>query len=97
MADDNHKYSTQEAVNILAQSGALLTGNNGGVIITDTAAHPGLSCCGLYAITATVIAAMTVVGYTGSLATLTIPAGQTVKVQFTSITLTSGSCICYNN
>jgi hypothetical protein len=76
-----------------------LLGQNGGVIIPDTNAHTGLSC---FAIKAqgvdVVINTMTLAaGWTGSMAAVTIKAGDVCHVGFTAVTLTSGTAMLYNN
>jgi hypothetical protein len=75
-----------------------LAGQKGGVLITDTNAHTG----NFMAIAAldvdAVISAMTLAsGWTGSMVGQIIPAGTSIVIGFTSVTLSSGSAIAYSN
>lgn len=77
---------------------AKLLGQNGGTIITDTDPHTGLNCYAIQAITDVVISAMTLKPeFTGSMSGVTIKAGTNIMIAFTSLTLTSGTAIVYNN
>jgi len=76
--------------------------DDGGVIISDgdTDAHTPASgyseFYGIVALTEVVVSAATMhASWTGTLAGETIPAGAALPVRFTSITLTSGSLVCF--
>jgi hypothetical protein len=76
---------------------AKLLGQNGGKIVNDTNPH-SVDCYAIHAITDVVISAMTLgAAFSGSMSGITIKAGDTVMIAFTSITLTSGTAIVYNN
>jgi hypothetical protein len=67
-------------------------GRNGGIFITDTAAHTG----SFVAITAVAAAVADLVGnIDGTLTSVPIPVGTTIGGRYTSITLASGKVIAY--
>lgn len=71
-----------------------LMGERGGVVITGTSAVTGdFGAIQFYE--ESVINAITMPDFTGSLASETIPAGTIIYGKVTSITLTSGACIAY--
>lgn len=63
---------------------------------TDTAAVTGINVRQIQCITETVFSALTRTGATGSLATVTIPAGTVLFGPFTAYTLTSGVVAAYD-
>lgn len=76
----------------------LAMGRMGGVIIADANAHTGLNCGALQVIGAAVISSITLKSnWVGSLNGATLAAGTLLRIQFTAITLTSGSVIAYND
>lgn len=72
-----------------------LMGENGGTYITGTGATNG-NFQAYQALTATVIASMTSARISGTLTSISVPAGSIIYGHFTSITLTSGTGIAYN-
>ncbi len=68
----------------------------GGVYITDTAAHPG-DFNYIKALGATVIATLVSSNLTGTLTAIPLASGEFIEGRFSSITLTSGKVIAYNN
>ena len=71
-------------------------GQNGGKYVTDTSANTG-SFQAVFAHTTTVISAMTSPNITGTLTSITVPAGSTYYCgKATSITLASGTATLYN-
>lgn len=93
------QQSTDEATMTAFQTDLdRLAGQKGGVLITDTAAHAGSFMAIAALETDVVIAAMTLAsGWTGSMVGRTIPAGTSIVIGFTSVTLVSGSAIAYSN
>ncbi len=75
---------------------AKMVGATGGIVIDDTSIVTG-DFFAIHAISDTVIDEVILDSalYTGSIDGLTIKAGDTVLIRFTSITLTSGECIVY--
>ena len=74
-----------------------ILGLYGGTVISDIIAHNGLNCGKITAVTAVVISAITLgTGWTGTLAGITMAAGTSLEIPFTSITLTSGTAALYN-
>lgn len=89
-------WSTIEAAVEIMQ--AYASGANGGVIIADTALHPGPFSILKAQGGDVVIASGTLpAGWSGSLAGLTIPSGDPLVIAgMTAITLTSGTAVAYN-
>jgi hypothetical protein len=88
----------QGSLAISAQNVADVNRRSGGVIIGGTTAVTG-KFGEIYALSATVVAALTSVSpgqLTGDATALPIPAGSSIFGNFTSITLTSGKVIAYN-
>lgn len=75
----------------------LSMGRMGGLVISDTSAHTG-TYGAFQAITNCVISAITPVeGWlTTALPGLTLAAGTILRISYTSITLTSGDAVLYN-
>lgn len=78
-------------------------GRYGYDIFADTADHAAPTAggwCEVHAITSTVFSSVTLASNpasSGSLAGVTLSAGQSLYIQFTAIKLTSGSVICYRD
>lgn len=70
------------------------TGRDGSQVIADTERHAG-SWHRVHAISNTVILELVDAGMSGSLSGVTIPAGQDILGNFTTIKLTSGTIIAY--
>jgi hypothetical protein len=87
------------SIDYKANSGGIVIagvfGEDGGIIIQNTSAATGDFNC-LYPLVDSVISAATLVGFTGSLAGLTLTAGIPFYGRCTSVTLTSGKIIAYN-
>jgi hypothetical protein len=67
-----------------------------GQYITDTSTYNG-TYAAIFAITATTLASGTVSrSLKGTLTGMVIPAGSTLYGYFTSVKLTSGTCVVYN-
>ena len=70
----------------------------GGLYVADTSLHAG-PYCGLFAHTDTVIATMTCAAWTGTLTSITIPAGTFFPfpgLGASALTLASGTCTLVN-
>lgn len=95
--------SPGESANIHATHSGAEQGRYGYDVITTTAATTAPAnntWCRIQAITSTVVASLTLASNpasSGSFSGLTISAGQSIWIQFTAITLTSGACICYRD
>jgi hypothetical protein len=88
----------QGSLAISAQNVSEVSMRSGGKIITGTTEVTG-KFGAIQALSATVVAAATTVSpgkLVGTMAALPIPAGTTIFGNFTSITLTSGTVIAYN-
>ncbi len=77
-------------------------GREGGEIIKDTAVHSGKNFYAILFYEDTVISAITITdaegnAFIGSLAGEMLPAGYPLYGKITSIKLTSGACIAYND
>lgn len=90
--------SPNASLPISAQNVSDVNMRSGGTYIDDTAAHTG-KFGAIQALAAAVIAALESESpgkLLGTMATMPIPAGTTIYGNFTSITLTSGKVIAYN-
>ena len=74
---------------------SLELGGLGGIYVADTSVRNGTFGC-ILALTACVVNTMTSSNITGTLTAVSIPAGTRVYGKFSSVTLTSGTCIIYN-
>ncbi len=79
----------------IAASNAVGLGQYGATVISDTNEVTGTFAV-LHALTDVVFASVTAVDWTGSLATVTLKAGDKLFGNFLSVTLTSGTLVAYN-
>jgi hypothetical protein len=85
-----------QSIEGIAKDTSLSLGQGGAVYVADTTQTNG-SFGAIQAVADTVFSALVAGNWTGTTASLPLPAGATIFGNFTSFTLTSGKVVAYRN
>jgi hypothetical protein len=86
----------EQSIEGIANDTSLSLGQGGAVYVTNTTQTDG-SFGAIQAVADTVFTALVAGNWTGTTASLPLPAGATIFGNFTSFTLTSGKVVAYRN